>query len=46
MWCGLHYGFVCISEPMVETLFVQLCLKIVLSAHYHAFVRYIFISKI
>ena len=33
--CSLHYGFVWISEPMVGTLFVQLCLKTVLSAHYH-----------
>ena len=32
--CSLHYGFVWISEPMVGTLFVQLCLKTVLSAHY------------
>ena len=40
--CSLHYGFVWISEPMVGTLFVQLCLKTVLSAHYQAFVRYIF----
>ena len=30
--CSLHYGFVWISEPMVRTLFVQLCLKTVLSA--------------
>ena len=33
--CSLHYDFVWISEPMVGTLFVQLRLKIVLSAHYH-----------
>ena len=25
--CSLHYGFVWISEPMVGSLFVQLCLK-------------------
>ena len=25
--CSLHYGFVWISEPMVVTLFVQLCLN-------------------
>ena len=31
-----------IYEPMVGTLFVQLCLKTVLSAHYKAFVRYLF----
>ena len=37
--CSLHYGFVRISEPMVGTLFVQLCLETVLSAHYQAFVR-------
>ena len=36
--CSLHYGFVWISEPMVGTLFAQLCLKTVLSAHYQAFV--------
>ena len=29
--CSLHYGFVWISEPMVGTLVVQLCLKTVLS---------------
>ena len=40
--CSLHYGFVWISEPMIGTLFVQLCLKTVLSAHYQAFVRYLF----
>ena len=40
--CSLHYGFVWISEPMVGTLFVQLCLKTVFSAHYQAFVRYQF----
>ena len=34
--CSLHYGFVRISEPMVGTLFVQLCLRTVLSAHYQA----------
>ena len=37
--CSLHYGFVWISRPMVGTLFVQLCLKTMLSAHYQAFVR-------
>ena len=26
--CSLHYGFVWISEPMVGTLFVQLCRKL------------------
>ena len=31
--CSLHLGFVWISEPMVGT--VKLCLKTVLSAHYH-----------
>ena len=42
--CSLHYGFVWISEPVVGTLFVHLCLKTVsvLSAHYQAFVRYLF----
>ena len=34
--CSLHYGFVWISEPVVGTLFVQLCLKTVLSAYYQA----------
>ena len=43
--CSLHYGFVWISEPMAGTLFVQLCLKTVLSAHYQAFVWYLFWSK-
>ena len=33
--CSLHYGFVWISEPMVLTLFVQLCLNnCVISALY------------
>ena len=27
MCTSLHYGFVWISEPMVGTLFVQLCLN-------------------
>ena len=40
--CSRHYGFVWISEQMVATLVVQLCLKTVLSAHYKAFVRYLF----
>ena len=40
--CSLHYGFVWISERMAGTLFVQLCLKTVLSAHYQAFPRYLF----
>ena len=40
--CSLYCGFVWISEPMVGTLFVQLCLKTVLSAHYQAFVRCLF----
>ena len=39
--CSPHYDLVWISEPMVVTLFVQLCLKTVLSAHYQAFVRYL-----
>ena len=39
---SLHYGFVWITERMVETLFVQLCLKTVLSAHYQGFVQYQF----
>ena len=30
--CSLHYGFVWISEPIVGTLFIQLCLKTVISA--------------
>ena len=33
--CSLHYGFVWISEPTVGTLFVQLCLKTVLSTLYN-----------
>ena len=33
----MYYGFVWISEPMVVTLFLQLCLKTVLSAHYWLF---------
>ena len=40
--CSLHYGLVWISEPMVGTLFVRLCLETVLSANYQAFVRYLF----
>ena len=43
--CSLHYGFVWISEPMVGTLFVQLCLKTVLSAHYQAFGTVSILSK-
>ena len=35
----VHYGFVWISEPMVGTLFAQLCLQTVLSAHYRAFIN-------
>ena len=36
--CSLHCVFLWISEPMVGTLFVYICLKTVLSA----FVRYLF----
>ena len=38
----VHYGFVWIFEPMVGTLFVQLCLKTVLSAHYQVAFLYIY----
>ena len=40
----VHYGFVWISEPMAGTLFVQLCLKTVLSALHQAFL-YIYSGK-